>query len=185
VLAISRWYQISFPFRHLNKTAVEVFLAVLCILQASYFPLSILFTDTDEDPVLMKVNTHTAWNDKPFGSAEYVKYLEGNLVIFMCFLSTVASAMTIWTILRPNAVSGNLDVKERNIKSTVKITLLNLGNLVYISVVLSFVFLDPMSQDALILQTLMICIPVVQSAYNPVVYTALTIDIFKIFREQV
>jgi hypothetical protein len=179
VLAISRWYQISFPFRNLNKTAVEVFLAVLCILEASYFSL-LLFTDTKEDPVLMKINTQTVWNDKPFGSAALVSHkVEGIIVIFLSCLSMIASGITIRNIMRANAISANLDVQERKTKSTVKITLLNLGNLVYISAVLFYLLIDPRSQYALTVQTFMMCIPFVQSTYNPVIYTGLTRNIFK------
>jgi hypothetical protein len=178
VLAISRWYQISFPFRDLHKSAVEVFLAVLCLLQASHFSL-MLFTDTNDDPTIIKVSTQVVWNDKPYRSAEYLPKIEGYLVIFLCCLSTVASGITIRNILRSNTVAVNLDVHERKIRSTVKITLLNIGNLVYISGVLAYVFSDPQSHDTLILESFLMFVPIVQSTYNPVIYTALTRDFFK------
>ena len=86
---MSRWYQISYPLRVLSRTAVEMFLATLCFLQAVYFPVMI-FDDTPEKPALMIMNLLTVWNVTTFDTDEHIVQMEhmvGFLFYFFFFLN--------------------------------------------------------------------------------------------------
>ena len=93
MLAMSRWYQISLnPLRVLNRTAVEMFLATLCFLQAVYFPVMI-FDDTPEKPALMIMNLLTVWNVTTFDTDEHIVQMEhmvGFLFYFFFFFKSAA-----------------------------------------------------------------------------------------------
>ena len=182
MLAMSRWYQISLnPLRVLNRTAVKMFLATLCLLQAVYFPVMII-DDTPEKPTLMIMNLLTVWNVTPFGTDEHFVQIEHMVGIILSSLSVTASLLTIWSIFRSQNVPGNLvQHNARRIRSTKKVTLLNAGNVAYMGTLAVLAMFDPYSleKSILILHRLSTCfLPVLLSTYNPVIYTVLTKGIF-------
>ena len=173
VLAMSRWYQISYPLRVLSRTAVEITLAVLLLLQAIYF-LAMVFSDSPEKPTVLKINIQTVWNSNGLRAKTHYFLMEGIQSLLLTSLSTVASVFTVWNVVNSQAVSGDLEISARRIKSTIKIALLNVGNVVYIGIVIFMTCINPNSRQFLFLQTVSFCIPILQSTYNPVIYTVLS-----------
>ena len=181
VLAMSRWYQISYPLRVLNRTAVEIFLAALCLFQAIYFPLMLL-NDPPGRPTQMQMNTQVVWNTTPL-RLDHPVPIEGYQALLLITLSIVASVMTIWNIVHSQTVPGNEEIhaqRLRKVRSTVKITLLNAGSIVNAGTVMAVLLIHPTKHNFRILQSVVFSIlPIFTSAYNPVIYTVLTKGILK------
>ena len=177
VLAMSRWYQISYPLRVLNRTAVEMSLAVLCSLQAAYFPF-MLFHDSPKGDTQMKINIQSVWNTTPLGKILSSVPIEGCVALLLISLSIIASSLTIWNIVHSHDVPGNTEDNARRLRklrSTVKITLLNAGSVVYGGTVTAVLLTDPESQTFRILQSVVFSVlPIVVSTYDPIIYTVLT-----------
>ena len=177
VLAMSRWYQISYPLRPLNRTAIEMFLAVLCIFHAIYFPWMIL-SDSPEHPTAMRMNIQAVWHETSwYGEGSHPVPIEGCVAMMLICLSTIASSLTVWNVLNSQEVSGNLEIRARKIRSANKILLLNVGNAVSTGVLLGVVMEDNDSEQFLILQSVVVTLPVLLSTYNPVIYSVLTVGI--------
>ena len=176
-LFMSRWYKISFPLKFLSRIRVEISLLILCILLAIHFPLMLL-SDTEDKPTIMMISTQMAWNDYPFGVHRPPIQVEEILAISLTFLSTVTSVFAVWKILLTPTVPGNPERCIRKIRGTVRITLMNLGNVVYVGVLLSLVTAKPHSKEHVYLQCVMCALPIPMSAYNPVVYALLTNGVF-------
>ena len=181
VLAISRWYQISYPLRVLNRTAVETILAALCSFQAIYYSLT-LFCDSPKRPTEMIINIQTVWNDFPL-FADFVT-VEHVGAILQSTLSIIASVLTMFKVVNSQAVPRNTEIRARRIRSTIKITLLNTGNVADLT---ALIILAVMSSDLaglpemkqLILESVTVCfLPVILSTYNPIIYTVLTRGVF-------
>ena len=172
VLAVSRWYQISYPLRIPKRTAVEMSLAALCLLQAIYFPL-MLFSDSSDNPTLMIVDILTVWNVSPFGAGAHAFPVEHIFATLQSSLSLIASILTIWSMMKSQSIPGNIEIRARRIRSTKKVSLLSAGNVIYIVMAL----FDPhtVEQGNRILNSIAVCfLPVVLSTYNPVIYVLLT-----------
>ena len=177
VLAASRWYQISYPFRVLNRTAVEMFLAAMCSFQMIYIPLMFL-ADSAQNPTLMMMNILTVWNPAPFGFDRYFVLLEHIVGILQSSLSIIASLLTIWNLIQSPTVPGNSEIRARRMRSTLKIALLNAGNLAYLGSALILTARTGLEKDIFIATRVTFCfVPVLLSTYNPVLYTVLTNDI--------
>ena len=137
VLAMSRWYQISYPLRVLSRTAVEISLTVLCLLQAIYFPL-MLFNDSPESTTQMEIHIQTV----TIRNGEEGVPGEAIFAFLLTSLSSIASSLTIWNILNSSAFSENLEIRSRKIRSTIKIMFLNIGNVLFIAAILSLISVD-------------------------------------------
>ena len=174
VLAISRWYQISYPLRILSRTGVEIFLAALCLFQAIYFH-SIFLNDSQERPTLMMMSILTVWNDPPSVIGRKFYPVEHVLALSQSIPSIIASVLTIWNITHSQCELGNLEIRARRMRSTKKFTLLNAGSAAYIGALVLLSAFTPNSQERLILDRLVVCfLPILVSTYNPVIYTMLT-----------
>ena len=176
-LCISRWYKISYPLKFLSRIRVEMSLLVLCILLALYFPLMLL-SDIEGKPTIMMISTQMAWNDNPFGVDRPPIQVEEILAISLTVVSTVTSVLAVWKILLTPSVPGNPERRTKKVRSTVRITLMNLGNVAYVGVLLSLVTAKSFSRGHVYLQTVMCALPILLSAYNPVVYALLTNGVF-------
>ena len=172
VLAISRWYQISYPLRVLNRTAVEMILTVWCSCQVFYSTLTVLI----DSPTLMTIYIQTVI----IVNSAYilVAYIYVGL---QSFLSIVAAVLTIWSVIKSQNVSENPEIRARRTRSTIRITLLNAGSIAYFGAIVGASNTD---LDSLVLGTIIpiaaaFCLlPILQSTYNPVIYTLLTKGIF-------
>ena len=177
VLAISRWYQISYPLRTLNRTTVEIFLAALCLSQAIYFPFMVL-NDSSEKPTVILIYIQTVFN-----ASLYDSQMEFIFATLQASLSIMASVHTIWSIIMSPAVPGNLETRARRIRGTVRMALLNAGSAAYIGALAGMSKHDPYSEDlhSLMPMAAFVCLlPIFLSAYNPIIYTVLTNNILKI-----
>ena len=168
VLSISRWFCISFPFRILDKNKVEAFLVTLGIFLAVYFPC-ILFFDSPQYPTIigMTLQIGTTTN------ITYVKLLI-SFIFLQNLLSTMASCHTIWNLVKPRSVRGNVTAQSMRKRSTIRIVLLNAGNLVYIGAMIGAAMTERNSTTDLIMTLVNSFIPILQSAYNAVIYVSLT-----------
>ena len=172
VLAISRWYQISYPLRVLSRTAVEIFLAVWCLLHTIFFSLSISM-ETLENPTLMQ--THFVfWNHTLSGTDStsiQVIFISSTL---QTSLSLIATFFTIWSIFRSQAVPGHSEIWTRKMKSIMKIKLLSAGSFFCALIGLSITFSQRDSKIRKVIERGMFFAPILLSVYNSVIYTVLT-----------
>ena len=168
VLAISRWFCISFPFRILDKNKVEAFLVTSGIFLAVYFPC-ILFCDSPQYPTIIGMTLQIATST----NITYAKLLI-SLIFLQNLLSTIASCHTIWNLVKPKSARGNVAAQSIRKRSTVRITLLNAGNLVYIGAMIGVSMTERNSTTDLVMTLVNSFIPMLQSAYNAVIYVSLT-----------
>ena len=184
VLAICRWYQVKYPLRPVSKASVKVLVAALCCFSGIYHTI-LLFADNFEGPTLMMIRTLSVYNYKPFGLE--VKHLFVSFVSAMIIpcLSNIASVSTIWNIVRSETVPGSSERRKRSKKmiSTLKIALLNVGNMLFMGVIISATATMKYSSAAddrnhYLLMAIASCFsPILISTYNPVIYILLTTGI--------
>ena len=177
VLSISRWYQISFPLRPLSRAKVELALLVMCIFWLVYFPF-IIFNDTEKRPTEIRISLQTVWNSQPFG-AQIPNFITYICAILPISVSTIISALTVWKIMNSGGVRGNHEPGMRKVRGTVKILLLNLGNMSNIGALLIIALAGWRQASDLGRFTITSFMPIVLSAYNPIVYTLLTNGVFR------
>ena len=168
-LAISRWYQISFPLRNLNKTAVELILGCACLVQAVFFP-SVIFSDTPERPTMMQISIQTViWNKTgPFGIHTKSLTIPEVMTNLQCLISVGASILTITSLIKSPVIPGNEAARMKKIKGSIKITLLNVGTAVYIIIGIYTYFSHDLEKDTAlytILQMIISPMPIVLSIY--------------------
>ena len=173
-LAMSRWYKISFPFRVLFKRSVEVFMTGILILVV-VVQMWNAQKNSASHPVEFKVNIQTT---------SYVNYESVNgylpllmAILFIC-ISTVASIFSVWKLVMSEHLPGNPELRNRRIKSALKILLMQVGNCVIVVVTISRLLTNPKSETSLVLHSLSCFLPVLLSSYNPSIYTLLTTNIF-------
>ena len=176
VMAMSRWYQISYPLRFLSRTAVKIFLAVWCLLQGLIFTV-LLFIDTPEQPTLFQVHFIT-WNYVPFGVDMRDLPIVYILFTLQISISTIATVFTIWSMFRSHTVPGNAETGSKRMKSTVKIALLNAGAFLAAVMGLGITFSAANGKHGTeirrIFETASYFLTIVLSTYNPVIFTLLT-----------
>ena len=173
VLSISRWYQITYPLRILNRIAVVIFVVVLCLFYAIDLSYLLIF-DSPKRQTLMQINIQTILNSNQFSTDKLYIPVEEILALIPTSLSTIASVSTVCSIIRSPTIPGCLEMRAKRIKSTIKIMLLNAGSVVFIGSLVCEIFIDRRSDRKLILQTLSLSIPILVSSYNPVIYILLT-----------
>ena len=172
VLAFSRWYQISYPLRVLNRNALEMILTVWCICQVIYSILTMLIGS----PTLMTIYIQSVIIDN--SAYMWIDYI---LVGLQSFLSIVAALLTIWSVVKSQNVSENREIRARRTRSTIRIMLLNAGSIAYFGVIVGTSNIDRKNLvlGSIITVAASVCLlPILQSAYNPVIYTLLTKGIF-------
>ncbi|KAL5249556.1 hypothetical protein ACHWQZ_G018430 [Mnemiopsis leidyi] len=177
-LAISRWYQISFPLRNLNKTAVELIIGCACLVQAVFFP-SVIFSDTPERPTMMQISIQTViWNKTgPFGIHTKSLTIPEVMTNLQCLISVGASILTITSLIKSPVIPGNEAARMKKIKGSIKITLLNVGTVVYMIIGMYMYFSHGVEKGTelyTILQMIICPMPIVLSSFNPVIYILLT-----------
>ena len=166
VLAISRWYQLSYPLRFLNRKAVEAALGVSCISLAAYFQWQLLLNNTKDNPMMFKMYMQSV-DLVNTGSVNF--YLPLSLAILLAFTSAIASATTVWIIVKlPTKVAP--EIRSRRIRSSLKIVFLNAGNLVWIVSLM----IKLAEKENIPLQIYLCILSIIQPTYNPLVYIVLT-----------
>lgn len=169
VLSMCRWYQIKFPLRPISRVTVEVVTMTTCMIKSVYFIVK-LFNSPGETYMLTKIQN--VWRRRFLIESEEEYNLiqfENLLSILLIFLSTAASILTVCNIVGTRPVPGSTrQQRRRKIISTVKIALLNLGGVMFVtSLVLSTVIDTWLTASTCFL-------PVLMSTYNPLIYTLLT-----------
>ena len=179
ILAICRWYQISFPLRFLRRRIVGVVLAVFWLFQAIILPVTLL-NDSPEKPTIMAIRIQTAWN---FRTNRILKVsqlqFEDILLISLTSIALLTSMLTIRKIFKSQALQENEERRKKKMKSTLKIGVLNLGNVAFIGVLLSLTLSENDTRKNMYLQTICTLLPILQSSFNPAVYTMMTNNVFK------
>ena len=170
-LSISRWYKISFPLRVLNKKSAEIIIfgisIVVLVVQ--------IWNAHKNSPGEFKVNIQTT----SFINYESVNgYLPLLMVVVFISTSTVASIFSVWKLVVSENVPGNPELRNRRIKSALKILLMQVGNCVIVVVTIGRLLTNPRSETSLMLHSLSCFLPVLLSSYNPSIYTLLTTNIF-------
>ena len=99
------------------------------------------------------------------------------LVGLQSFLSIVAALLTIWSVVKSQNVSENREIRARRTRSTIRIMLLNAGSIAYFGVIVGTSNIDRKNLvlGSIITVAASVCLlPILQSTYNPVIYTLLT-----------
>ena len=170
VLALTRWYQISYPLRPFNRNTIEIILGICCLLLFINFQRT-WFNRPSKNPTVFRMNTQTV---SYFRRGNVIEYLPHLLAILFTIISSAASAITVWSIFKLPAVPGNEQIRAKRIKGALKIALLNVGNLFWGGLVTSRLFVVYRSDQYYILQTILSFLPLLLSTYNPVLYMLLT-----------
>ena len=169
--AIARWYQITYPLRNLNKTAVEIALGVSC-LTWTIFSHRFLFHDSSTNPAVFKIAMQAVSHIYLNTTMAYFPLI---LVISLTSISTIASAFTVRNIVKYDNLSENQQARRRKLRSSMKIAVMNAGNLGWEIVAIARFSLNKENDKTLyILQSLLTFLSIAQSTYNPVVYFFLT-----------
>ena len=174
-LAICRWYQICFPLRHLNRKIVGFILATLCFLFSVYLFVKIF----SEPPAQMVIAIQTVisfFAVLTIGRSKFIIIFEDLMLISLASTAILASILTIVNIVKSQGLALDQERRARKIKCTIKIGLLNLGNVIFIAVLMSLSLTKENTIKHTRLQTTSCLFAIVQSAFNPVVYILLTRD---------
>ena len=174
-LAIARWYQISFPLNFFNRKMVEIALAVSCLCFLIYFQRFSL-VDPPNNPVVLKMNLQIITY---FRVDKFVDKLPVFLGLLFSSISNIASVLTVWKIVKSKTIQRNEQIRANRTKSTIKIAILNAGNIIWSGLVLFRLFTGYESNLIKISQTVLAIQPILQSTYNPIVYVLLTDKILK------
>ena len=181
VLALSRWYQISYPLRPFNRNAVEIILGICCLLLLVNFQ-KFLFKESSGNPVVFKMNVQTVTYLKRTNFLETLPY---SFVLLFTLISSLASVVTVWNIFKSPAVPGNERIRAKRIKGALKIALVNFGTVAWDGVVFTRLFAGEESDLLYIVQATWCFLPIVLSTYNPIVYTMLTTGVYKIHNNKI
>ena len=174
-LAIARWYQISFPLNVFNRKKVEIALAVSCLCFLIYFQRFSL-VDPPNNPVVLKMNLQIVTYLRVY---KFVDKLPVFLGLLFSSISNLASVLTVWRIVKSQTIQRNEQIRANRTKGTIKIAILNAGNMIWSGLVLFRLFTGYESNLIKISQTVLAINPILQSTYNPVVYVLLTDKILK------
>ena len=171
-LALSRWYQISFPLRVIQKKMVLFSLAGLCVFIVLVETWSLFKDDRSRFRINMQIaSSATEGNIQGF--------LPLILFILIASISSTASMLTIRKILKSENVQRTPEIRFKRIKSAIKILLLNIGNVIAIAILFSRLLTNPQSVTNLVLQTATSFLPMLLSCFNPCVYILLTNNILQ------
>ena len=163
VLAVSRWYQISHPLRPLSRNAIKIILVLCCLLLVGSFH-RYLFIEPTKNPIVFKMNIQAFAYLRKSGVLENLTEI---LAVLISFISSLASAITVWNIFKSPAVPGNEQIRSRRIKSSLKIALLNIGNLSCGGAVIPKLFTVYESDEYYIFQTTVCLLPLFLSTSIP------------------
>ena len=104
----------------------------------------------------------------------FVDKLPFLLVLIFTSISNITSGLTVWRLIKSRTIQGNEQIRANRTKSTIKITILNAANTLWIGLVIFRMFTDNKSKNIYTIQTVMGMHSIIQSAYNPVVFVLLT-----------
>ena len=169
-LAIARWYQISFPLNVFNRKLVEIALAVSCLCFLVYFQRFSLYNPPN-NPVVLKMNLQIVTYLRV---DKFVDKFPVFLALLFTSISNLASVLTVRRIIKSRRIQRNEQIRANRTKGTIKITILNAGNMIWSGLVLFRLLTDYESNLIKISQTVLAIHPILQSTYNPVVYVLLT-----------
>ena len=176
VLSVTRWYQISFPFRSLKKRTVRIALTAAISTSVIYM-VWIMFTNTSEKVMSMSMQltrVSSAGNQYRFGIS-----LTGIIALILIFVSNTASVLTIWNIVKSETFQRSGEMRARKIRGAVRILLLNAGNVVWAGLLVTRSLTNKQSEANVILQMATSILPTILSSYNAIIYVGLTKGIFK------
>ena len=169
ILSFSRWYQISFPFRTLNKKAVKIVLAAAICAMVSYLSWR-MFINSSKTVMSMTMQLATWFTPKESTLNTSITSL---IALILTVIPNIAAGLTVWNIVKTPAVDGNQETRARKIRSAVRVLMLNTGNLVW-NVLLVSRMLTNNGSEAYVTHLVAISfVPTTLSSYNPVVYVAL------------
>ena len=175
VLSFSRWYQISFPFRTLHRKAVKIVLAVVICAMVSYFSWK-MFMNSSKTVMSMTMQLTTWFTPKESTLNTSITSL---IALFLMITSNIAAGFTVWNIVKTPAIDGNLETRARKIRSSVRILMLNAGNLAWNILLVSRMLTKNYSEAYVTQLVALSFVPTILSSYNPVVYVALARGILK------
>ena len=176
VLSLTRWYQIALPLRSLEKRTVRVALIAAISVSVAYM-VWIMFTDTSEKVMSMSMQlTRVPTTGNKF---QYWISLTGTVALILILVSNTASVLTIWNIVKSETFQGNVEMRARKIRGSVRILLLNAGNVVWAGLLVVRSLTNKQSEAQVIQQMVTSILPMLLSSYNPTVYVGLTEGIFK------
>ena len=167
VLAVSRWYQITYPLRYLNRKAVDIALGMCFLLFAAYFQWSFLHGNFRDNLVVFKMYMQTVDVVK---SDDVNFYLPFSFTSLFTFTSAIASAVTVLNIFKSRPAPGLQGLRSRRMRSSLKVAILNAGNLIWIGSLM----IKLADKENIHLQMFLGLLSILQSAYNPIVYVLLT-----------
>ena len=174
-LALSRWYQISYPLRLVHKTKVRALLTLSCLI-IGLLMIYLFFYNSPENPAMLKINTQVASLVRDKGAKGYVPLAVAGL---LAIISTTASLLTVWNIAQRESVPGNQDARHsKKMRSAVKVLVLNAANVVWIGMMGIRLVTEFESVAHLVMQTVTSFMAILQASFNPVVYFLLTKSIF-------
>ena len=174
-LAISRWFQISHPLRIYSVRSVDTPVAGSGVLIA-LVKTGAIFIETPEKPTVFKVNMQGA---SSVANKGFLGYVILALAVFMSSFSAAASLFTVLKLVKSEIVPGYERKRSRRIRSSLKVLLLNIGNVIWIGVMTVRLFIDRKSDTYLALQSLTSFLSLLQSSYNPVIYISLSRNILR------
>ena len=97
----------------------------------------------------------------------------------MSSFSAAASLLTVLKLVESEIVPGYEGKRSRRIRSSLKVLLLNIGNVIWIGVMSVRLFIDRKSDTYLALQSVTSFLSLLQSSYNPVIYISLSRNILR------
>ena len=179
IIALSRWYQISYPLRLVHKTKLRALLTFPCLI-IGLLMIYLLFYNSPENPTMFQINTQVASLVTDKGAKGYVPIAVAGL---LAIISTTASLLTVWNIAKRESVPGSRESKHsQKMRSAVKVLVLNAANVVWIGVMGTRLVTQFESVVHLVLQTATSFMAILQASFNPVVYVLLTKSIFNLQR---
>ena len=174
ILSLTRWYQIKFPLRSLDKRTVRTILVAAISVSVTYLVWA-MFKDSSKTmmSMAMKFTTMSAKRD------EIYYRIAGMAGLILTLASNIASVITIWNIAKSPEIQGNVEIRARKTRGAVRILLLNAGNLVWGGLLVTRLLTNIKSEAHVIQQMATSILPTMLSSYNPIVYVWLTKGIFK------
>ena len=169
VLSITRWHQIKFPLRPLEKRTVWTILVTGISVSVAYF-FWIMFKDSSQTVMSMAMQiTMISENVNQIFSTMTVI---GALVLTLA--SNIASVLTVWNIAKSPEIQGNVEIRARKTRGAVRILLLNAGNVVWSGLFVGIWLTNTDTEAHLIQMGTSSFLPTILSSYNPIVYVGLT-----------
>ena len=183
VMAVSRFYQIKFPLRHVSSKLVMSLLAFSCLYYFTAMTLNIFRPGT-----VINVHLNKAYNEKPsvIGGELPTLFVLAGMTLLIQLASLIACIATVWELYKVYRAPLARSNQANGVKSSLKILVTNFGSLLVLA---SFGICNAFRADlgnesecdykytkddvakVLVCTTVM---PVALSALNPLIYIVFT-----------